>query len=296
MARARVEPEAAGGRVDHLVAAAVPGLSVAAARRLVESGAVRVDGRRARKGERLAAGQTIEVEEQALRDRRPGVTADPALPLEVLYRDDTLVAIAKPAGLPSHPLGAKRTGTAASALVARFPECASASPDPREGGLVHRLDTATSGVLVAARRAEAWPRLRAALAANDAEKTYLAEVTGAPPASGVSTEPIGRIGRRGDRVRVGGGRRPLPARTEWEVVERRENTALVSARLRAGRAHQVRAHLAAAGFAIVGDAKYGGAEAPQLHLHAASIRFRHPVSGDLISIAAPLPAWAMIQA
>jgi 23S rRNA pseudouridine1911/1915/1917 synthase len=296
MIRARVEPDAAGRRVDHLVAAAVPGLSVAAARRLVEDGAVRVDGRRPRKGERLAAGQIVEVDEEALRARRPGVTPDPDIALDVLYRDDTLVAIAKPAGMPSHPLAAQRTGTAASALAARFPECAAASPDPREGGLVHRLDTATSGVLVAARRADAWPALRAALSGPDAEKTYLAEVTGAPPASGVASAPIGRIGRRGDRVRVGGGRRPLPARTAWEVIERRGDWTLLRVRLGAGRAHQVRAHLAASGFPIVGDPKYGGAEAPELHLHAASVRFRHPISGELISIAAPPPAWAIIRA
>jgi 23S rRNA pseudouridine1911/1915/1917 synthase len=295
MARARVEPDAAGRRVDHLVAEAVPGLSVAAARRLVDDGAVRVDGRRARKGTRLAAGQVVEVDEEALRDRRPGVGPDPGLALEVLYEDDTLVAFAKPAGLPSHPLGSQRTGTAASALVARFPECATASPDPREGGLVHRLDTATSGVLVAARRARAWPELRAALAGADGEKTYLAEVMGAPPDQGVATAPIGRVGRRGARVRVGGGRRPLPAHTEWEALERREATTLVRVRLRAGRAHQVRAHLAAAGFPIVGDSKYGGPEAPRLHLHAASVRFRHPISAELILIAAPPPGWAIMR-
>ena len=272
----------------------MPGLSIAAARRLVESGAVRVDGRPARKGARLAAGQVVEVDDEALAARRPGVAPDPDVALDVLYSDDTLVAIAKPAGLPSHPLAGKLTGTAASGLAARFPECAAASPDPREGGLVHRLDTATSGVLVAARSAGAWPALRAALGAPDAEKTYLAEVAGAPPATGVADQPIGRVGRRGDRVRVGGGRRPLAARTAWEVLERRGDRTLLRVHLGAGRAHQVRAHLAAAGFPIVGDPKYGGAEAPELHLHAASVRFRHPVSGEPILIAAPPPAWAII--
>jgi 23S rRNA pseudouridine1911/1915/1917 synthase len=296
MARARVEPDAAGARVDHMVAAAVPGLSIAAARRLVEGGAVRVDGRPARKGARLAAGQIVEVDDAAIAARRPGVVPDPDLALDVLYSDDTLVAIAKPPGVPSHPLAGKRTGTAASALAARFPECAAASPDPREGGLVHRLDTATSGVLVAARSAPAWPALRAALGDPDAEKTYLAEVAGAPPAHGVADQPIGRVGRRGDRVRVGGGRQPLAARTEWEVLERRDDRTLVRVRLDAGRAHQVRAHLAAAGFPIVGDPKYGGPEAQELHLHAASVRFRHPVSGELISITAPPPPWAIIRA
>ncbi len=219
-----------------------------------------------------------------------------------------MVAIAKPAGMPSHPLAVGERGTAANAIVARFPECAAASPDAREAGLVHRLDAGTSGVLLAARSAEVWPQLRAALVGPACEKQYLAEVRGAPPETGVATAPIGRIGRHGAGVRVGGGRQPQPARTDWEVVERRATTALVRARLHAGRAHQVRAHLAAAGFPIVGDRQYGGGDAEPdaggdaerdaggFRLHAASLRLRHPISGELILIEAPPPRWAMIRA
>jgi 23S rRNA-/tRNA-specific pseudouridylate synthase len=166
--------------------------------------------------------------------------------------------------------------------------------------LVHRLDAGTSGVLMAARSAEIWPRLRAALSGGDCEKRYLAEVRGAPDESGATTAPIGRVGRRGARVRVGGGRQPQPARTDWEVVERRPATALLQVRLHAGRAHQVRAHLASAGFPIVGDRQYGGGEpvpgSTGFHLHAASVRLPHPISGELISIDAPPPPWAMIRA
>jgi 23S rRNA pseudouridine1911/1915/1917 synthase len=233
------------------------------------------------------------------------IAPDARIALTVLREDDALVAIAKPAGMPSHPLAPGQLGTAANAVVARFPECADASPDPREGGLVHRLDAGTSGVLVAARSARVWPELRGALTADSCEKTYLAEVVGAPPADvGRETAPIGRVGRRGARVRVGGGRQPLAAETEWEVIERRAASALLRVRLSAGRPHQVRAHLAAAGHAIVGDTKYGAAGAappdseagPEiLHLHAASVRFRHPVSGETILIEAPPPDWAMIR-
>jgi len=301
--RVRVDDARAGLRVDHLVANATPGLGIAGARRLFAAGAVRLDGRVARKGERVVAGQTLEIDDAA--EARPvaRVEADETVKVAWLYVDDALVAIDKPAGVPSHPLRAGERGTAANAIVARFPECAAASPDAREGGLGHRLDNGTSGVLLAARGREAWEKLRAALRAPTCSKTYLAEVAGAPPERGVETASIGRAGRRSGRVRVGGGRGPLAARTEWEVLERRGATALVVARLHAGRAHQVRAHLAAAGFPIVGDDVYGDAAVlpaaggpSGLRLHAHTIALPHPLSGAPLFIEAPPPPWAIIGA
>jgi len=297
VSRFAIEPGTDGARVDQAVARAVPGLSVAAARRLLAAGAVRLDGRPARKGDRVRAGQTLDVDDaQGAAEGPEGrrVTPDPATPLEVLAVDADFVAIAKPAGIPSHPLLAGEIGTAASAVVARFPECAAASPHAREGGLVHRLDTATSGVLLAARHPDAWHALRSAMADPDCEKVYLAEVRGEAGA-GQSLEPIGRAGRRGARVRVGGGRSPLPAHTRWEVLEPRGETTLLRVTLSKGRAHQVRAHLAAAGHPIAGDPLYGGEPDGALRLHAWAIRFRHPRDGRAISIEAPPPDWAKIR-
>jgi 23S rRNA pseudouridine1911/1915/1917 synthase len=298
MARFRVEPERAGARLDYFVAAVTPGLSAAAGRRLVESGAVRVDGRPGKKGDRLSAGQTVEIDDAlGARESPEGrrVRPNPAAPLSVLRVDPAFVAVDKQAGVPSHPQVADETDTMANAIVARFPECAGASSDPREGGLCHRLDTATSGVLIAARNPEAWAALRAALSGGACEKTYLAEVVGTPAASGESTAAIGRSGRRGSQVVVDGGRNPLPAYTRWELVEAREGTALVRVHLAKGRTHQVRAHLAAAGHPIVGDEVYGAGGGP-LRLHAASVRFAHPETGKAILIEAPAPAWAKIRA
>ena len=299
MARFRVEPEGAGARVDHFVAEAVPGLSVAAARRLVAVGAVRVDGRPAKKGSRLVAGQTVELDDAGGATEAPDarrLRADPAVPVTVLLLYEAFVAVDKPAGFPSQPQAAGEIGTMANGLAARFPECASASPDPREGGLVHRLDTGTSGVLIAARTAAAWTSLRAAMSEAGCEKTYLAEVVGAPADVGESHAPIGRVGRRGARVRVdGGGRNPLPAHTTWEAIERRKETTLLRVRLTKGRTHQVRAHLAAAGHPIVGDDLYGDGLG-ELHLHAATVKFAHPDSGQEILIEAPPPVWAKIRA
>ena len=293
----RVEPDAAGERIDRFLGRVMGGLSVAAAKRMIAAGTVRLDGRTARKGQKLAVGQTVSVAGSGPADASAIVVPDPEVPLVVLQADDLLVAIDKPAGIPSHPLAPGERGTAANGICARFPECAAASPDPREGGLVHRLDNDTSGVLLAGRSRQAWTQLRAALADPTSEKTYLAEVIGRPPPSGLETEPIGRTGRRGDRVRVGGGRRPQEARTAWTRLEQREATAVLRVALGTGRPHQVRAHLAAAGFPILGDAKYGGADlgAGALRLHAASIRLRHPGTGATILIEAPPPDWANIR-
>ena len=114
--------------------------------------------------------------------------------------------------------------------------------------------------MLAARSHAAWLALRAALKAPACEKSYLAEVLGRPEAQGRVSAAIGRSGRRGSRVRLDGGRNPLQATTEWEIVEARGASTLIRARLHAGRAHQVRAHLAAAGHPIVGDPTYGGPE------------------------------------
>jgi 23S rRNA pseudouridine1911/1915/1917 synthase len=296
----------AGMRLDRFVAAHAE-VSAATARKLIAAGIVRVDGLPPRKGTPLPAGTVVEI--GPLPSSATTILPDASVNVVVIHEDQQLIAIDKPPGLPSHPLRAGERGTAANGIVARFPDCAGASPEPLEGGLGHRLDTATSGVLVAARARSVWIALRRALGAADCEKRYLCEVWGAPPDRGRVDAPIGRSGRRGRAVRVGAGRQPRPAETEWRVVGRGPRTALVEARLHAGRPHQVRAHLASAGFPIVGDDRYGGAEVtsatqaiagqdtvvpppPRLHLHAASVRFRHPATGDLVTIEAPLPAWA----
>ncbi|HJX66072.1 MAG TPA: RluA family pseudouridine synthase [Polyangia bacterium] len=287
--------------------------SATAARRAIAEKIVLVAGRPGKKGQHLSEGQVVEIS-ASIQDRVVPVPAA-EIPLVVLFSDDDLVVVDKPAGLPSHPLRAGEGPSAAGALVARFPECAVASPDPREGGLVQRLDRGTTGVLVAARRRAVWPSLRDALAAPDCEKTYLAEVVGRFPDLGAGEKdfvspgarpgtlsvavPIGRIGRRGARVKLGGGRQPLPAITELALVEQRSTSALIEARLCKGRTHQVRAHLAYLGIPVLGDTTYGDtssdAEPPALlHLHAAAIVFKHPTTGQLLRIEAPLPTWARL--
>ena len=311
MPSATVDPAAAGARLDQFVARLL-GTSVHAARRLIAEGRVIVADRviigdapsRAqpctRKGLHLAVGQHVTVERPDGLDAGAVVPA-PGDPLSVLFTDAHLVVMNKPAGIPSHPLRPGEVGTLANALVARFPECAGAGDDPREAGLGHRLDNGTSGVIIAARHHDAWLSLRAALNAPTCEKTYLAEVVGRTAAQGRLEQPIGRRGRRGTQVVVGGqGRNPLPATTAWQSIADRPSSTLLRVRLHAGRAHQVRAHLAAAGHPLVGDALYGPVPEPGLaaapRLHAESIRLLHPITGQAMFFEAPPPGWANMLA
>jgi 23S rRNA pseudouridine1911/1915/1917 synthase len=298
----QVAAEEAGMRLDAFVSRRL-NVSVGEARRRIEAGAVRVAGQRRPKGTTLPAGARVSI--QPVASHGP-LVADASQTVGFLYEDEALIAIDKPAGMPSHPLRAGERGTAANAIVARYPECAAASEDPREGGLGHRLDTATSGVLLAARHRAAWLALRAALRASDCQKRYLAEVWGHPPDDGQIVAAIGRTGRRGAKVQLDGGRNPLPARTRWGVLGRGGDRSLLEATLHAGRAHQVRAHLASAGYPIVGDDRYDpqfgarraggdtipGTDVPRLHLHAAAVSFTHPSTAKPVTIAAPPPEWA----
>jgi 23S rRNA pseudouridine1911/1915/1917 synthase len=292
-------------RVDAFLVGRKVAVSAAAARRLLGETAVLIDGRRGRKGDRLEAGQSVEVLPPQARD--PGGAVVAAVPLVVLYEDAALVVLAKPSGIACHPLRDGERGTLADALLARFPECAAAGADPREAGFAQRLDTGTSGVIVAARSPGVHQALREVLGGGGSQKQYLAEVVGVPSPA-VTGEvivvdmPIGRQGRRGSRVVLGGGRGALPARTEIRVRESRGDTALVEATLAVGRAHQVRAHLAHLGTPILGDRLYGDSVAQamatargvaEFHLHAWRLRLVHPLTGETMQFEAPPPPWAM---
>jgi 23S rRNA pseudouridine1911/1915/1917 synthase len=298
-----VTPQDAGTRLDRFLAAKLPGTTRARCRRLIEEGAVRVAGRKAVKGTLLAAGDRIEIVAPVPTDEALRPVPAPELPLEVLHADDLLVVVAKAAGVRTQPLRAGEPGTLASALVARFPDCATAAPDPRDGGLLQRLDHDTSGVLVAARTPAAWARLRGAFRDGAVTKEYLALVRGVPAAPQVLDGAIAPC--PGDRRRVvvvpelEAWSRPgaQPARTEIVAVEALTAAALVRARTSSGRRHQIRAHLAAAGHPLWGDELYGGGEplptvagAPRHFLHAATIVLPHPGDGVPVTFAAPLPA------
>ncbi|WP_224245945.1 RluA family pseudouridine synthase [Hyalangium gracile] len=286
-----VDAAKAGQRVDLFIGEAL-GLSRAKLKRLFEEGAVKVNGRAAKKGLLVTAGQRITVEyEEETREAVP----DAGFPLVVLYEDATVVAVDKPAGRPSHPLRPGETGTVANALVARYPECATASEDSREGGLCHRLDIETSGVLLAARTREAWHTLRAAFGGRGVDKRYLALVTGPLAEEGEIDLPLRHHPRHPDRVEpaLPGAEGAREAHSLFRVLGRSGEYSLVEVKILTGVLHQVRAHMAGVGSPLVGDTLYGGKEQPGLSrffLHAQSLGFSHPVTGKAVQVESPVPA------
>jgi 23S rRNA pseudouridine1911/1915/1917 synthase len=274
------------GRIDKALARHYPDAGRRQLAELFDAGDVRVRGKRAKKGDRVAAGDIIELaREPVTRDAlRP--VADASIALDVLIERAELVAIAKPAGMPSQPLRAGELGTVANALAARWPECALLGDDPRDGGLVHRLDIGTSGVLLAARTAEAYRALRDAFGAGAVAKQYLALVDHRP----VSRECDAPLAQRGDHVAVD-HTDGLAAHTAFTVERATDTHALVRCIAHSGRMHQVRAHLAHVGAPITGDARYGGAALPGhdgFFLHAQ--RLEVTLAGEALAIEAPLPA------
>ncbi|MCU0700015.1 MAG: RluA family pseudouridine synthase [Myxococcaceae bacterium] len=283
----KVPAEAQGQRVDLFVGERLS-LSRNRLKALFEADSIRVDGRKVKKGLSLAAGQVVTVE---LLESAAGAVADASLTLTVLYEDDALVAVDKPAGVPSQPIDPGETGTVANALVARFPALGAVGADPREAGLCHRLDVETSGVLLAAKTKEAWQTMRAAFSEpGGVDKRYLALVRGPLADEGEIDLPLVHAG---DHVRPAlSGEDARPARSSFVVLRRAAATSLVEVRLFTGVLHQVRAHLAAVGAPIVGDERYGGRPHPRLgrfFLHAASLSFSHPVSQRVVRIESPLP-------
>ena len=281
-----------GQRVDRYVAEALS-LATRAVRRLCDHGDVRTvapgqrpqQGRRLAAGDRVTAGQVIAVAVDDAGTRWFG--APPASAFTVLHEDEDLIVVDKAAGIPCHPLRPREGGTLADALVACWPELATASPDPREAGLLHRLDNGTSGCLAFARSLDAWQRLRPAV--DEATKTYLALLTEAPNVTPGTLRPEARFVIETPLKHDPRDRRRmiavadatdaaadaaehsdpgLPARTVVSVLDRGTAgdvvVALAALDLAGGRRHQLRAHCASVGLPLLGDALYGAPSRPLL--------------------------------
>jgi 23S rRNA pseudouridine1911/1915/1917 synthase len=276
----------AGSRLDRALAAREEIGSRSLAERLLDDGAVRVDGAPKPKSHRLEAGSLVEVELPVKAVR--SLAAEPVT-VPLLYEDDQLVVLDKPAGLVVHPGAGTRAGTLAGQLLSLG---ASGGPDPERPGVVHRLDRDTSGLLVVARSKEAYVALQQAIRERKVERRYLALVRGHPKSrAGRIDAPIGR-GRREPTRRSLDTEEPRQAVTHFEVRESLPEHTLLDVRLETGRTHQIRVHLAAIDLPVAGDPQYGvkgdlGLE--RQFLHAYRLRFAHPKTGAEIDVTSPLP-------
>lgn len=302
--RRQVTDDEAGQRLDNYLLRHLKGVPKSRIYRIVRSGEVRINGARCQPDQRLNAGDELRlppVRRQAFVESRPPVA--PEITLPVLYEDESLLAINKPCGIAVHG-GSGLAWGAIEALRAQRPEA-------RFLELAHRLDRETSGVLLIAKRRAALIGLHDMFRTQGGDKRYLAVVAGDWTHGQVGqaikvTEPLHKYllpdGER--RVRVARGRdlthpETRQAETHFRLVRQYPGFALVEARLKTGRTHQIRVHLASLGLPIVGDDKYGdfalnkslaaAGRLDRMFLHAARMRCKHPVTGEPLSIEAPLP-------
>jgi len=283
--RFAVRPDEAGARLD-VVLATRAGLSRAAVQRLIEEGRVTVDGRPARKR------HVLHIEEDVAWQRGPEASAALTaenVPYDIVYEDDWLLVVDKPAGVVVHPAPGHEHGTLAQGLV----EHGASGGHELRPGIVHRLDKDTSGLLVVAKGDHAYQALVAAMERRDIERVYVALLRGdLPQDDGTIDAPIGRHVR--DRKRMSlhttAGRRAV---THFRVLGSAPGFTLVRVRLETGRTHQIRVHFAALGYPVAGDDQYGGRERPEgldrQFLHAAQLTFPHPEDGRQMRCASPLP-------
>jgi 23S rRNA pseudouridine1911/1915/1917 synthase len=295
-----VDEAGAGRRLDAWLAASVPELSRARIQALIGEDRVMVSGRPARPSARLRAGQEVVL------DVPEPVPADPEpedIPLAVVYEDEDLLVIDKPAGLVVHPGPGTPRGTLVNALLGHVRDLSGVGGVLRPG-IVHRLDKGTSGLLLVAKNDEAHRQLARQFADRSVEKEYLALVLGGPRGQqGAIDAPIGRDPRDRKRMSVRAAR-GREARSTFTVVERFDGAALLRVRIHTGRTHQIRVHLGSLGHPVAGDSTYGGTRTPPSRgaaaraallslarpaLHAARLGFRHPRTGERLLFESPLP-------
>jgi 23S rRNA pseudouridine1911/1915/1917 synthase len=276
-----------GKRLDHYLHEQFPGYSRARLQGWVKQGRVTVDGQSTKPSGLLRGGENIEVSPGDLAPLR----AEPeALPLEILYEDEAVIAVNKAAGMVVHAGAGNHSGTLVNALLHRFQSLSSLGGELRPG-IVHRLDRYTSGVLLVAKTDFAHQALAAQFAGRTVEKVYVALVHGEiKNDTGVIEKPIARdpIHRTRMTSRLAAGRAAI---SSWRVIGRLPRFTLLEVRIGTGRTHQIRVHLKSIGHAVAGDTLYGapGHRSGRFFLHAREIAFRSPATNETVSVSAPLP-------
>jgi len=273
------------GRLDRYIASKCPDLSRTRVQGLIEENNILVNGQAPRPSRKLQSGDIIDITVPAA---RPFELAPENIELKVIYEDPDLLVVDKPAGMTVHPAPGNYTHTLANAVLARMPDIE--TDNVERPGIVHRLDKDTSGLIIIAKNRTAHMKLADQFKDRQVSKTYLALVNGhLTPEEGIIEAGIGRDPRHRKRMAVVSEGRP--ARSEYKVVKYVKNYTLLEVRPKTGRTHQIRVHLAAIGFPIVGDTTYGAKSdiVPRQFLHAARLKFRSPSSGDWLEIESGLP-------
>ena len=269
--------EEAGERLDKLVARRLD-LSRSVARRMIEAGTVRVDGNAPSPAHKVRAGERVEawLVEEGLKPE--------AIPVPVVFEDEHLVVIDKPAGLVVHPGAGNRSGTLVNALLGRG---ISGGEDPERPGIVHRLDRDTSGLMALTKSEEAYAGLVKALSERRVQRIYRALVVGEGlPHVGTVDSPVGRDPANPPLMTAGVGRTAI---THFEVMQEAARHAMLQVRLETGRTHQIRVHLSAIGHPVYADPLYGEAvPGRRLWLHAERLSFVHPTTGKALEFEAPI--------
>jgi 23S rRNA pseudouridine1911/1915/1917 synthase len=273
-------------RLDKYVCAQVPELSRTQVQRLIAAGNITVNGQKAKPGHRLSPGDRIDVN---IPPTPPQELKPEAIPLKIIYEDDDLLAVDKPAGLAVHPAPGHPAHTLVNAILAHFPHLADIG-DWLRPGVVHRLDKDTSGVMLVAKNSAAQANLSKQFKSHSVTKAYLALVKGKlEPESGIIEADIGRDPRNRKKMAVVAQGRE--ARTEYRVIKYIGGYTLLEVMPETGRTHQIRVHLAAIGFPVVGDKVYG-VKSPHLSrqfLHASRLGFRLPSTGEYVEFESALP-------
>lgn len=278
-------------RLDHFLRDTLPHLSRRHLRHLIETREVLVNGRPARKGDTLRPGDTVSLSQSL--SRTTSLRAQPDLGLTILFEDAAVAAVDKPCGMPSVAQRVTDRDTVANYVAGRFPETAGIDGKRLESGLVHRLDSATSGILLVGRSQDSYRELRRQFTCHAVEKTYLAVTHGRLEASGTLTAALQPCPGRADRVEVADAESATarPAESSFRVLQATPSASLVEVRIRSGARHQIRVHLAWQGHPIIGDQLYSEpTDTGRMLLHAHSVRFAHPGSGTATMVRSPIPA------
>lgn len=295
----RLEPAHAGWRLDRALAAAVPTLSRERLKALIRSGAVEADGSALRDPAlKVKGGETLRL---VVPEPKPAHNEPQDIPLTILFEDEHLLVVDKPAGLVVHPAAGNLDGTLVNALLHHCGGSLSGIGGVARPGIVHRIDKDTSGLLVVAKTNVAHEGLAKQFAAHSIDRRYLAIVAGVPKtSSGTVDAPLARSAANRKKIAIVEGNRGKRAVTHWKRLEVLADAALVECRLETGRTHQIRVHMASIGHPLLGDPVYGrsgrthGKLLKELGferqaLHAAELGFTHPVTKSRLSFSSPLP-------